>query len=67
MSERDQHPTKPSALVRYHPAFIAMGVLFFVISLWAMEGWRKLTALLWVALVISWAQQYRRWRRSTRG
>ncbi len=53
--------------MRYHPAFIAMGVLFFVISLWAMEGWRKLTALLWVALVISWAQQYRRWRRSTRG
>ena len=53
--------------MRYYPAFIAMGALFFVISLWAMEGWRKLTAILWVVLVILWAQQYRRWRRSTRG
>jgi Flp pilus assembly protein TadB len=63
----ETQPAKLSALVRFYPAFIAMGVVFFVISLWTFEGWHKITAAFWAGLVLLWTQQYRRYRRSTQG
>ncbi|WP_369056598.1 hypothetical protein [Kineococcus terrestris] len=66
MSDRAGQPAEVSALARYYPAFIAVGIVFFVISLWTVDGWGKLIALVWVVAVPLWAYQYRRYRQSLR-
>ena len=66
MNDREGWTIKINGLVRFYPVFIVMGVVFFVLSLWVFDGWRKITGALWVALVLLWTQQYRRYRASAR-
>ena len=67
VSDHETRPTKINALVRFYPAAIVTGVAFLAISLWAFEGWHKITGAFWAGLVLFWTQQYRRYRASTQG
>jgi Flp pilus assembly protein TadB len=64
VANEERPPARRRRLVRYYPAFIALGVVLFVISGWALDGWAKITSALWVALVLQWSLEYRAYRRS---
>lgn len=55
MADEKRSPARSRRLVRYYPAFIALGVVLFAISGWVLEGWAKITCALWVALVLQWS------------